>query len=183
MRKLSRKWFERGSVTLARELLGAAIIHDGVGGMIVETEAYARDPASHAFRITPRSAIMQDTYGVFYVYFTYGMHHCVNVTTDKHDAGAVLIRAVEPLWGIPVMQKRRGKKEVIDLTSGPGKVCQALGITRVLNGSPVNQEMSLYQYRTIPDTDVISATRVGIREAKDLPWRFYIKGNPYVSRP
>ena len=202
LQRIHKEWFARDAVTLAQELLGKVIIYKGVGGMIVETEAYAKDPASHAFRRTPRSEIMYSTHGVFYIYFTYGMHHCLNITTDKDDVGAVLIRALEPLEGVENMARRRGIKlprqsvypersrrasgqrqsAMQSISSGPGKLCSALGITRKLNGTLVNEKIEVREYKKIAKKDIVATTRIGISQAKDLPWRFYIKGNPWVSR-
>ena len=206
MRPLPRSFFAGDAVELAPKLLGKIVKKGSCAGIIVETEAYTTDPASHAYRVTPRSAIMRDTYGHWYVYFTYGMHYCANVTTNKGGIGAVLIRAVEPLEGIPVMKRRRtaslklrstsarvGKLNIPirELCNGPAKFCQAFGITKRENGASVGGNFNIFEPdpgttiygSTIPADMVGTSGRIGIKDGADLPWRFYIKGNPFVSRP
>jgi DNA-3-methyladenine glycosylase len=182
MKRLPKSFFAADAVELAPKLLGKIVTYRDCSGIIVETEAYTNDPASHAFRITPRSKAMRDTYGQWYVYFTYGMHFCANVTTNKDSVGAVLIRAVEPLTGIEKMEERRGTYEKKNLTNGPAKFCKAFGITTAENGLPVGGDFAIYDAPEIPSTDIGISGRIGISQGKDLPWRFYIKGNPYVSR-
>ena len=184
-------FFARDTVTVAKELLGKIIAVNGCSARIVETEAYRRDPASHAFKRTPRSSLMFDTYGHVYVYLIYGMYECLNFTTEKvGEPGAVLIRAVEPLAGIGRMKKKRhllSRKEnqqsenLSNLCSGPGKLCQALGITRKLNGMKLGKEMKIFDDR-FKVGKIISSSRIGIKEAQALPWRFFIAGNGFVSR-
>jgi len=161
-------------------------------GRIVETEAYggSDDPASHAYRgVTPRNTVMFGPAGFSYVYFTYGNHHCFNIVTDREDvAGAVLIRAVEPLFGIPTMIKRRKQTALQNLTNGPGKLTEAFGITRKHSGHDLTLE-PLYVAESIKkdqadcETPIqVKATkRIGISRAKNRPLRFYLLGNPYVS--
>ena len=152
---------------------------------IVETEAYDQtDAASHSFNgQTPRTDIMFGEAGHLYVYFTYGMHYCCNVVTDKVGVGsAVLIRAVEPIEGEEYMQELRPHSG-IDISNGPAKLCQALGITKTLNGHKLIEA----PFRLIPqpplDTNrIVQTTRIGISQAKDMPWRFYVADNPYVSK-
>ena len=181
MKPLPRSWFVGNAVALARKLLGKTVRRGGCAGIIVETEAYTADPASHAFRITPRSAIMRDTYGHWYVYFTYGMHWCANVTTDAGSVGAVLIRAVEPVEGISLMKRRRRTALVRNLCSGPAKFCEAFGITGKDNRVPLGGEFAIYDAPGIAPKDVGVSGRIGIRNGTELPWRFYIKENPFVS--
>ena len=182
MRPLPRSWFEEPPEKLAPKLLGK-IIRKGAGaGIIVETEAYGTDPASHAYKVTPRSAIMRDTYGRWYVYFTYGMHYCANVTCAKGGIGAVLIRAVEPIEGIAVMKRRRGTDVLRNLCSGPAKFCEAFGITKEENGLPVADDFAIYDAPTIAKKDIGVSGRIGIKNGTELPWRFYVKDNPFVSR-
>ena len=125
MRALPQKWFEGDAVALAPKLLGKIVKKGSCAGIIVETEAYANDPASHAYKVTKRSLPMLETYGHWYVYFTYGMHWCANVTTNKGSVGAVLIRAVEPIEGIALMRRRRAlSKSDFDerrIANGPAK--------------------------------------------------------------
>lgn len=182
MRPLPYPFFEQSATELAPRLLGKIIKKGSCVGVIVETEAYGTDPASHAYKITPRSKIMRDTYGAWYIYFTYGMHYCANITCDKDGVGAVLIRAVEPLEDIPLMKRRRGASEIKNLASGPAKFCEAFAITKKENGSPVGGNFAIYDAPEVPQTQIATSPRIGISAGRSLPWRFYIKGNPFVSR-
>ena len=181
MKSLPATFFARNTVQVAQDLLGKVITIDGLKARIVETEAYGRDPASHAFKKTPRSSLMFDTTGHVYVYLIYGMYECLNFTTEKvGEPGAVLIRAVEPLQGMERMKKNRKMDDVNNLCSGPGKLCQALGITRKLNGTKVGIGVKVYddEYKV---GKIRSSSRIGIKDAQDLPWRFFIEGNRFVS--
>jgi DNA-3-methyladenine glycosylase len=155
---------------------------------IVETEAYHQeDPASHSFRgVTPRTAPMFEAGGRLYVYFSYGMHYAINIVVGEKGVGeAVLVRAAEPLEGIEIMQANRGVKDIRNLTTGPGKLAQALGIFGTsLSGKILNKSSILLEppTATINQADIVSTPRVGISQAIDLPWRFYIRNNPYVSK-
>lgn len=182
MKQLPKEWFARDAVEVARDLLGKVVRHGECEGIIVETEAYTTDDASHGRMRTPRSAVMHDTYGHWYVYFTYGMHYCTNITTNKDAVGAVLIRAVEPTKGIELMQERRGMEGLRKLCSGPGKFSQAFGISKSENGLPVNGSFTIYDAPSVPDSEVLASSRIGISQAIDLPWRFSVKGSKYVSR-
>ncbi len=131
---------------------------------------------------------MRDTYGHWYVYFTYGMHWCANVTTNKDGIGAVLIRAVEPTEGIPLMKKRRhiqGKSDLpsslLKLCNGPAKFCQAFDIGKEENGLPVAGDFAIFDAPELPASEIAPSARVGVKEGTDLPWRFSIKNNPFVS--
>src|SRR3989338_8580683 len=126
MKELSSSFFAQDTVKTAQDLLGKIISINGMLVRIVETEAYGKDPASHAFKRTDRSALMYDTYGHVYVYLIYGMYWCLNFTSNQDEAGAVLIRAVEPLAGIEKMQQNRKTEKISNLCSGPGKLCLAL---------------------------------------------------------
>jgi DNA-3-methyladenine glycosylase len=179
---LPKSWFADDAVELAPKLLGKIVKYRDCIGIIVETEAYTTDAASHAFRITPRSQILRDTYGHWYVYFTYGMHFCANVTTNKDSTGAVLIRAVEPIEGIEKMEERRGIFDSQKLTNGPAKFCKAFGITTAENGLPITGDFAIYDAPEIPSKEIGISGRIGIRADTELPWRFYIKGNKFVSR-
>ncbi len=181
MNPLPPSFFARDTVTVAKELLGKIISVNGLKARIIETEAYGRDPASHAFKKTERSKIMFDTYGHVYVYLIYGMYECINFTTEKNEAGAVLIRAVDPLYGIEKMKRNRGTTDIYNLCSGPGKLCQALEITRKLNGVRLGKEVKLYDDGFKVDK-IASSSRIGIKDALHLPWRFYVKGNEFVSK-
>jgi len=156
---------------------------------IVETEAYHQDdPASHSFRgLTPRTAPMFQAGGHLYVYFTYGMHYCVNIVTGPAGRGeGVLLRAAEPLEGVDIMKANRGTDNIKNLTNGPGKLAQALGIFdtslsgEILNKTSILLEAPLEQ---VSGGDIIAGPRIGIRQAAERPWRFYIKNNPFVSKP
>ncbi|MBI4983191.1 DNA-3-methyladenine glycosylase [Candidatus Woesearchaeota archaeon] len=175
-------FFARNTVRVAQDLLGKVIKVGNFTARIVETEAYGKDPASHAFRKTDRSNIMYDTYGHVYVYLIYGMYNCVNFTTEKvGEPGAVLIRAVEPLEEIEVMKKRRGTNNLLNLCSGPGKLCQALGIGKHHHGIKLGKEIKVYDdgFKVIK---LGKSSRVGIKDAANLKWRFFVYGNEFVSR-
>jgi DNA-3-methyladenine glycosylase len=170
---------------LVRRLAGQRL-----AGRIVETEAYlgAEDAASHAYRgPTPRNRAMFGPPGHAYVYFIYGNHFCLNVVTGAVGEGqAVLIRALEPLEGIAVMQAQRRRTAVLELTNGPGKLCQALAVDRRLDGHDLTLGETLWLEAGPPVGPVLSGPRVGVRgdaEALAAPWRFYLGGNPFVSRP
>lgn len=152
---------------------------------IVETEAYDQsDVASHSYKgKTPRSEVMFGPPGHLYVYFTYGMHYCCNVVVGEDGYGAaVLIRAVEPLEGEEILEQNRGKTG-IEMTNGPAKLCQALRIDKTMNGHNLAASpLRLIVQPPLPEDGFTVTTRIGIREGKDVPWRFYVTGNPYVSR-
>ncbi|HEX8390244.1 MAG TPA: DNA-3-methyladenine glycosylase [Candidatus Saccharimonadales bacterium] len=179
------------AVSAARRLLGAELTRELPGGTarlrIVETEAYDQtDAASHSYSgRTPRTDVMFGPARHLYVYFTYGMHYCMNVVVGPEGYGAaVLIRAVEPVTRSDeiILQQQRLKNGV-ELTNGPAKLCQALAVDRIMNGHDLAQApLQLVMSDAIPDETVITTTRVGISKARDEPWRFYIRGNPYVSR-
>ncbi len=183
-------FLNRPAEVVAPELIGCILEReiDGVTlqARIVETEAYdEKDAASHSYRgKTPRTEIMFGEPGHLYVYFTYGMHYCCNVVTDQKGKGsAVLIRAVEPLQGEELMEELRGRSGV-EVGNGPAKVCQALGIDKKMNGH--NLSLSPLKLILKPPTEwykVVHATRIGISQAKNIPWRFYMSGNEYVSKP
>lgn len=174
---------------VARRLLGCILEReiDGetVRVKIVETEAYDQtDAASHSYRgRTPRTDIMFGPAGRLYVYFTYGMHYCCNVVVGADGYGAaVLIRAVEPLEGEDILRKRRNKAGV-EITNGPAKLCQALGIDKKMNGHDLSRSpLLLIMEPALPSKTIITSVRIGIRHEKERPWRFYIKDSPYVSR-
>ena len=175
---------------VAPRLLGCELIRQIDGQelrvRIVETEAYDQaDAASHSYKgRTPRTDVMFGPPGHLYVYFTYGMHYCCNVVTGAEGQGsAVLLRAAEPLTGQDVMVKNRNGKHGHDLTNGPAKLCQALRLDRQWNGHDLRTaplQLSL-QPALAPDS-VVQTTRIGISQAQDVPWRFYIRGNGYVSK-
>ena len=178
--------FHAPACEVARALVGASLFVDGVGGRIVETEAYDQtDPASHSFSgSTPRTAVMFGAPGRAYVYRSYGIHWCLNVVCmpTGHGAG-VLIRAIEPTAGIDRMQQRRGLADIRLLCSGPGRLGQALDITHALNG----QRLDRAPFRIVASTDasqvVTAGTRIGISKARELPWRFILEGSRFLSKP
>jgi len=184
-RLLRPRDFEGDAPLVARALIGAIVRIDGVGGRIVETEAYDReDPASHSHSgPTPRNQAMFGPPGRAYVYRSYGIHWCMNFVCreDGHGAG-VLIRAVEPLYGIERMIERRGLQDLRLLCSGPGRVGQALGVTHALNGMRLDQ--APFEVRAASeDPEVVVGPRIGISKAADVPWRFGLAGSRFVSRP
>ncbi len=182
--KLPPSFFKQDAVTVAKNLLGKIIKYNACSGMIVETEAYQDDPASHAFKRTKRSEIMYASYAHWYIYFIYGMYHCLNITTNGIDTpGAVLIRALQPLEGIETMKKRRKNDNIYNLCSGPGKICTALSIDKSHNATKINEKIGIYDYKIILEKDIVKTRRVGISSAADLEWRFYVKGSKFVSRP
>lgn len=185
MNILPREFYLKDTVTVAKNLLGKKIIRkigrQEISGIITETEAYRHkdDPASHAFRkITERNKAMFGDVGMAYVYFTYGMYYCFNVVArhPKIEAGAVLIRAIEPENGIKIMQKNRINSNLKNLTNGPAKLTQALEITKKHYGVDLTKKSNLYITEGIKKQKKISATpRVGIKEATDKLWNFKIK--------
>ena len=189
-KKLNRKFYDRSTLQVAKELLGKYLVmqKDGnlLSGKIVETEAYIgfKDPASHAYRgMTPRNQVMFGDPGYAYVYLTYGMHHCLNLVTEKKGyPAAVLIRALQPAEGIEWMKKRRGRQNLKDLTSGPAKLCQALGIDRSLNGTDLCSGIIYVEDRGETVERIGSSSRIGIKEGKKKNWRFFIEDNEFVSR-
>jgi len=178
---ITAAFFARPALTVARDLIGATLLVDGVGGIVVETEAYRRDdPASHSFPgPTKRNAVMFSGPAQSYVYFIYGVHWCLNFTCE--DASAVLIRALEPTQGIEAMAERRGTEKLRALCSGPGKLAQALGIGPAHNGlSLIGPPFELCA--APPGLDVATGVRIGITKAAEQPWRFGLAGSPYLSR-
>jgi len=189
---LPRDFYARSALEVAPRLLGKVLCHRRRGtvtsGRIVEVEAYmgADDPASHAHRgMTPRNRAMFGPPGHAYVYFTYGSHWCMNVVTDRQGVGSgVLLRALEPLEGIALMRRRRGRVEVRELASGPGKLAEAMGIDRGSYGLDLTQEPLWIQEdaETGAAAAWISTPRIGIRLAAERPYRFLVAGSAFVSR-
>jgi DNA-3-methyladenine glycosylase len=170
---------------VAHALIGAELYVGGVGGRIVETEAYDReDPASHSFSgPTARNAVMFGPPGHVYVYRSYGLHWCMNIVCREQGHGAaVLIRAIEPLRGLAQMRERRGLEELRLLCAGPGRVCQALAVTREHDGRRVDAQ----PFELVPapaGVQVVQGPRIGISKAMDVPWRFGLAGSRFLSRP
>jgi len=194
---LPRKFYTREVKVVAKDLLGKILVKkDGnsiLAGKIVEVEAYDGkiDRAAHTFiGKTKRNQIMFNEGGYFYVYFTYGTHYCCNVVTGKKDHGtAVLIRAIEPVKGVKKMIENRygrdllNEKERFNLTSGPGKVCRAMGINKSHYGADLTDgTIFILDSQKVQKNMIVVTKRVGIKKSIELPWRFYIKDNPYVSK-
>lgn len=178
---LNHEFFERDAVDVARELIGVELLVAGVGGWIIETEAYTPDdPASHSHRgRTARNATMFGPPGRAYVYRSYGLHWCLNAVC--RPGSAVLLRAIEPICGVDVMKARRSVDSMRLLASGPGRLCQALAIDRTHDGASLFENpFRLGAAR--PDLEVICGPRVGITRATSNPWRFGLAGSPYLSR-
>jgi DNA-3-methyladenine glycosylase len=182
--KLRRSWFARSVHEVAPALVGATLLVDGVGGTIVEVEAYDHeDPAAHGYRgRTARNASMFGPAGHAYVYRSYGMHWCLNLVCEEVGvASAVLLRALEPTAGVEAMRARRGLEDVRLLCAGPGRLCQALGITGEQDGVALDRPPFALEARR-SEVKVVRVPRVGITKAVDRPWRYVLAGSPFVSR-
>jgi DNA-3-methyladenine glycosylase len=181
---LSRSFFARSVHEVAPDLIGVTLLVDGVGGRIVEVEAYDQeDPASHGYRgRTPRNEAMFGPAGQAYVYRSYGIHWCLNLVCGEAGVPeAALIRALEPTAGVEFQRRRRGTDELRALCSGPGKLCQALGVSRDHDGLPLDRPpFRLEPRRETPE--IVTAPRIGITRAMELSWRYLEAGSPYVSR-
>ncbi|MFA6981327.1 MAG: DNA-3-methyladenine glycosylase [Ignavibacteriaceae bacterium] len=195
--KLPKKFYQHDSLYVAEKLPGKYLVRREnqkyLAGKIVEVEAYTEkdDEASHSFNgITKRNELMFASGGKLYVYFIYGNHFCCNVVCDKEGIGsAVLIRALEPVEGIELMTQRRfhnsevTRKEFLNLTNGPGKICKAFGISKLENGTDLcGDDIFLTEGEKVPKKNIVCTSRIGIKKSKDLPRRFYIKDNSFVSK-
>ena len=182
---LQREFFARTVHEVAPDLIGATLLVDGVGGRIVEVEAYDHeDPASHAYRgRTARNLVMFGPPGHAYVYRSYGIHWCLNLVCGEEGvAEAVLIRALEPTAGLDEQRRRRGVVDERALCSGPGKLCQALGITGEHDGAPLDAPPFRLEAR--PDApEIVRGPRIGITRATELKWRYSEAGSPFLSQP
>jgi DNA-3-methyladenine glycosylase len=189
-KRLPRRFYDRPTLKVAKELLGKYLVVKKGGrllsGKIVETEAYDgfKDPASHAYRgMTPRNEVMFGAPGYAYVYLTYGMHHCLNLVTERKGyPAAVLIRALEPVDGVELMKRRRRRKKLRDLTSGPAKLCQALGVDRRLNQADLLSDIIFVEDRGEVPGGTTRSSRIGVNDGKEKNWRFFIKSSEFVSR-
>jgi DNA-3-methyladenine glycosylase len=183
--KLRRSFFDRSVHSVAPELIGATLLVGGVGGRIVEVEAYHHtDPAAHSYRgPTERNAVMFGPPGVAYVYRSYGIHWCLNFVCEAEgSASAVLIRALEPTDGLAVMRRRRGLTDERLLCSGPGKLCQALAVAKRHNGLPLDKPP--FELRARAQTpEIVVGPRIGITKAVEHPWRYGLKGSKFLSKP
>lgn len=203
---LPHTFYEQDTIALAKSLLGKLLVHDSpdghTSGFIVETEAYKgpMDKAAHSYggRLTPRTQVMYGEPGYAYVYLIYGLHYCLNVVSGREGAPeAILIRAIEPFEGVALMAARRGLKmdagarplppsKLKLLTNGPGKLAQAMGITKDQYGwNLATSSLSIHPGKKIKTAQISTGTRIGIdyaEEARDYPWRFWLKGNLFVSK-
>jgi DNA-3-methyladenine glycosylase len=184
-KRLARAFFGRSVLTVAPDLIGATLLFGGVGGRIVEVEAYHHtDAAAHSFRgPTPRNAVMFGPPGYIYVYRSYGIHWCLNfVCEPKGSASAVLIRALEPTSGLPAMRRRRGESDERLLCSGPGRVCEALDITHAENGFALDAA-PFELFARAGSVEVVVGPRIGLTKAVERPWRYGLKGSRFLSKP
>jgi len=185
-RLLGTDFYERSVHDVARDLIGCSLRFRGAGGTIVETESYERnDPACHAYvGRTARTEVLFGPPGRAYVYLSYGIHSLLNfVAEPEGDAAAVLIRALEPEWGMEEMSRRRGTEERRGLCSGPGKLTQALGVELAVNGAPLGREPFEIRGPDAARGPVVTGPRIGITKAVDRPWRFCAAGSDCLSRP
>jgi DNA-3-methyladenine glycosylase len=183
-KRLTREFFARSVHEVAPELIGTTLLVDGVGGRIVEVEAYDQDdPASHGYRgMTARTASMFGPPGHAYVYRSYGIHWCLNLVCGPEGrAEAALVRALEPTHGLAAMRERRGLEAARALCSGPGKLCQALGITRAFDGLALDEPPFELVARQ-DEPSVVVGPRIGITQAVDQPWRYGLADSPFLSR-
>jgi DNA-3-methyladenine glycosylase len=183
--KLRRGFFDRPVLEVAPELIGATLLVNGSGGRIVEVEAYHHtDPAAHSYNgRTDRNAVMFGAPGYAYVYRSYGIHWCLNFVCEQAgSASAVLIRALEPMAGIAAMRRRRGLPDERALCSGPGKLCEALGVTRRHNGLPLDRPPFELRARA-EKLEIVIGPRIGITKAVDTPWRYGMKESRFLSTP
>ncbi|MBP9231195.1 MAG: DNA-3-methyladenine glycosylase [Phenylobacterium sp.] len=178
------KLFARHPAEVARDLIGMILTVDGVGGAIVETEAYHHeDPASHTFKgPTPRNAAMFGPVGRAYVYRSYGLHWCLNFVCGDTPGSAVLIRALEPMRGVELMRERRGMEAQRLLCAGPGRLCQALAISREHDEAPLDRPPFALE-PSIQDPEIVVGPRIGLTKGVQTPWRYGLAGSKFLSRP
>jgi len=192
LQPLPRSFYNRDTVSVAKDLLGRVLVRRiggrNLGGIVTEVEAYkgAEDSASHAYRAsTKRNEVMFGEVGISYIYFTYGNHYCLNVVA-KHDspAGAVLIRAAEPIRGVSLMKKNRARDNLFELSNGPGNLTKAFGISSEQNGIDLTRKGDLYLSTPTPfrKPQISTSTRIGISSAKNKLWRFFISQSKFISR-
>jgi DNA-3-methyladenine glycosylase len=182
---LTKSFFDRSVHLVAPDLIGVTLLVDGVGGRIVEVEAYHQtDPAAHSYRgPTPRNAVMFGPAGYVYVYRSYGIHWCINFVCEAQgSAAAVLIRALEPTQGLATMRRRRGLSDERLLCSGPGRLCEALRITAAHNGLALDAPPFELLARQEP-VEIVAGIRIGITKAADKPWRYGERGSRFLSKP
>jgi DNA-3-methyladenine glycosylase len=183
--RLTRPFFDRSVHEVAPELIGATLLVGGVGGVIVELEAYRHtDPASHSYGgRTDRNAVMFGPAGYAYIYRSYGIHWCLNfVCEGEGSASAVLIRALRPVTGLAAMRRRRGMPDERRLCAGPGRLCEALAVTHAHNGRRLDRP-PFALYARAEAVEVVTGPRIGITKAVERPWRYGLAGSPFLSRP
>ncbi|HUC52291.1 MAG TPA: DNA-3-methyladenine glycosylase [Xanthobacteraceae bacterium] len=184
-KRLTKRFFDRSVLEVAPDLIGVTLLVNGIGGRIVEVEAYHHtDPAAHSYRgPTPRNAVMFGPPGYLYVYRSYGIHWCMNfVCETQGSASAVLIRAIEPVEGVAQMRRRRGVKDLRLLCAGPGRICEALGVTAAHNGLALDAPPFALFARTA-QVEVVAGVRIGLTKAVEKPWRYGEKGSRFLSKP
>ncbi len=184
-KRLTKEFFGRSVHKVAPDLIGATMLFEGAGGVIVEVEAYHHsEPAAHSYNgPTPRNRVMFGPPGFAYVYRSYGIHWCANFVCEAEgSASAVLIRAIEPSHGLATMRRRRGVDDARGLCSGPGKLCEALGITGKHSGLPLDRQPFALHARS-EKPEIAIGIRIGITKAADLPWRYGMKGSKFLSKP
>jgi DNA-3-methyladenine glycosylase len=184
-KRLTKAFFRRSVHEVAPDLIGATLLFNGVGGRLVEVEAYHHtDPAAHSFRgPTARNSVMFGPPGYAYVYRSYGIHWCLNFVCEAEgSASAVLIRALEPTAGLPRMRRRRGVSDTRLLCSGPGRVCEALGVTGAHNGLALDEPPFELLART-DKAEIVAGPRIGITKAVERPWRYGQKDSRFLSKP
>ncbi len=184
-KRLTKGFFRRSVHEVAPDLIGATLLFDGVGGLLVEVEAYHHtDPAAHSFRgQTDRNAVMFGPPGFVYVYRSYGIHWCLNfVCEPAGSASAVLIRALEPMAGLATMRRRRGVTDPRLLCSGPGRLCEALRISHRQNGFALD-EPPFELFARSGALEVVAGPRIGLTKAVDKPWRYGLKDSRFLSKP
>jgi DNA-3-methyladenine glycosylase len=184
-KRLTKSFFNRSVLEVAPDLIGATLLVNGVGGRLVEVEAYHHtEPAAHSFRgPTERNAVMFGPAGYAYVYRSYGIHWCLNfVCEPKGSASAVLIRAIAPTAGLAAMRRRRGMTDERLLCSGPGRLCEALGITEAHYGLTLDRP-PFELFARHGEVEVVAGPRIGLTKAVDLPWRYGEKGSRFLSKP
>jgi DNA-3-methyladenine glycosylase len=184
-KRLTKSFFDRSVHDVAPDLIGVTLLVDGVGGRIVEVEAYHHtDPAAHSYNgPTPRNAVMFGPAGYLYVYRSYGIHWCMNFVCEAAgSAAAVLIRAIEPVEGVALMRRRRGVEDLRLLCSGPGRLCEALRVTAAHNGLPLDRPPFELFARSGP-VGIVAGVRIGLTKAVKKPWRYGEKGSRFLSKP
>jgi DNA-3-methyladenine glycosylase len=184
-KRLTRSFFKRSVLEVAPDLIGATLLVGGVGGILVEVEAYHHtDPAAHSYHgPTERNAVMFGPPGYAYVYRSYGIHWCLNLVCEpKGSAAAVLLRAIEPTHGLATMRRRRGVADVRLLCSGPGRLCEALGVTRKHNGLALDAP-PFELFAREGEVEVVAGVRIGLTKAVEKPWRYGLKGSRFLSKP